>query len=235
MVDTVVEIVAHACILLCSAVLYVFLVARIFPHLLLKPKYRLSVLQDRGSRKYVFKNGRAIVYEPSIQAARYIKQYILSCNGGEKYIKCKIDERIRTIKYDVIAMDADDKEIATVRIAEPIYNTGVTKGALLPPDTSYVCVIVKEVNDHIVEPVTKLQLPMWRAGLYGLLTVVCSVIEGALWNASILKWFDMALYDFVSTGIEEFVKMLLIYACIGLVVSAVTVLFHCSKDVQIKK
>ncbi len=234
-IDTVVEIVAHACILLCSAVLYVFLITRILPHLMLRPRYDLSVLHERGIRKYVFRKGRAIVYEPSVQASRFVSQYILSCNDGEKYIKCKIDPRVLTIKLDVVAMDADDKVISIVQIAEPVLDRGYTRGAILPANTSYVCVIVKEVNGRIAEPTVKLRLPILQAGLYVLITVLCSVIEGALWNASILKWFDMALRDFVSTQPSDFLRMLLVYAIVGLVVSVATVFLHCSKDVKLKK
>ena len=234
-IDTVVQIVAHACILLCSAILYVFLITRILPHLMLRPQYDLSVLHERGIRKYVFRKGRAIVYEPSVQASRFINQYILSCNDGEKYIKCKLDPRVEAIKLDVVAMDANDKVISVVQIAEPILDQGYTRGAILPHNTSYVSVIVKEVNGRLAEPVYKLRLPMRNAVLYVLLTVLCSVIEGALWNASILKWFDMALREFVGAQPSDFLRMLLVYAVVGLAVSVATVLFHCSKDVKLGK
>ena len=233
--NTVVEIVATACILLCSAILYVFLIACILPRLVLKPRYDLSVMQDRGIKKYVFDQGRAIVYEPSVHAARYIKQYILSSNNGEKYIKCKIDERIRQIKFDVVAMNADDKIIDVVQVAEFVTDNGFTRGAILPHNTSYVCVIVKEVNSIIVDPAIRMKLPIMQAALYVLITVICSVIEGAMWNASILKWLDMAQRDFVGAQPIDILKMLLIYAAVGMAVSVVIVLFHCSKDVKLRK
>ena len=67
-----------------SVSVYIFLVSRVLPDLLLKPLYDDSKEGDRGLRRYAFEGGRAILYEPSAPYRKYLKQYILSANGNEK-------------------------------------------------------------------------------------------------------------------------------------------------------
>ena len=235
MVDQIVSVLAQVCFGLCSIALYVFIIAYLLPGRLLKPSYDLSVIGDRGIKKYVFSGGRAIVYETSVLSGRYIKQYILSDNRGEKYIKCKIDEEITSIVYDVIAIDSFDKVIEVVEVSEPISKRGITSGALLPPKTAYVCVVVKGVNGCHVDTDMKMSIRPRAANQYVFWTVLCSALEGAFLNALIIGWYDLALYDFVRAGLIGYLEMLPIYVIAGLIVAALTILCHRSKEVRIRK
>ena len=135
---------------LLSFVLYVFLTAHVYPKLFLKP-YLNEGKGDRGLKKYRYRNGRAIVYEPSFKMRKYVKQYILSLNDGRKYIKCKLDERIKSIVYDVIAYDADGSVIDDILVSDCIERKGYSSAAELPGETSYVNIIVREVNGYKVD------------------------------------------------------------------------------------
>lgn len=234
-VNIVMGVLTQAGFLICSVMLYVLLVGGILPRVLLKPKYDLPVIADRGLKKYKFSDGRAIVYTPSKSSAKYMKQYILSCHGSEKYIKCQLDERIRSIKFDVVAMNADDKVIDTIQVSEPVSHKGLTSAALLPGDTAYACVIVKEVNGRLVEADHILKLSVIKVAVYMLLTVLMTVAIGIYGNAMIVKWFDMALYDFVSSGAGGYVKQVFLCGFVGFVLSAIITLFHIQKDVKIRK
>ena len=86
--ETVSVLVTLAVAAFASISVYVFLVSRVLPDLLLKPLYDDSKDGDRGLRRYTFEGGRAILYEPSALYRKYLNQYILSANGNEKYIKC---------------------------------------------------------------------------------------------------------------------------------------------------
>ncbi len=222
-------------IMLCSAVLYVFLVAYVLPRFCMKPSYDLPVICERGIKKYLFGNGRAIVFEPSTLSKRYIKQYILSRNDEEKYIKCKIDERVYSIKYDVIAYNSADKVIAIVQQSELIVDPGVTKSALLPPDTSYVSVIVKEVNGKKVTSETALQLPMSHVIKYAALAVVCSLAQGSLFYVLINKCVDLVLPHFRGMELLGYLGALPIFAILGVIISVVCVLCYRSREVRIRK
>ena len=123
-----------------SVILYVFLAGAVFPPIFLKPRYRYSAEGDRGIRRYAFEGGRAIVYEPSAPYRHILKQYILSANGREKYIKCKFIQSVYYVIYDVIAFDSGDRVIDTVRVEEDmeIGQQGISKASLLPGETAYV-------------------------------------------------------------------------------------------------
>ena len=235
-VDIAALVVLEAVLFICCLVVYVMLVSQILPRIFLKPKYDLPVISDRGIKKYVFKEGRAIVYEPSILTGRYIQQYILSSHKGEKFLKCKIDPRVYSIKFDVVAMDADDKVIDIIRVAEPIRQLGVTTGAAMPRNTSYVSVIVKEVNNTKAEPRTTLKISKRSALLYMLWTVICSVLIGALIMLMMTLWTDMAFYKgYEYPGIGAYLSVLPACAVLGLIISGITILLNCSKEIKIKK
>lgn len=133
-------------LLLLSFVVYVFLMSCIYPKVFLKPYWNVEHKEDRGLKKYRYHNGRAIVYEPSLKMRKYIKQYILSVNDDRKYIKCKLDDRIYSIVYDIIAYSADDKIIDDILVTDFIQHRGYSSAAELPHKTSYVHIIVREVN-----------------------------------------------------------------------------------------
>lgn len=233
--NIIAQVTALVLIMLCSAVLYVFLVAYVLPRCCIKPSYDLPEVRERGIKKYLFKNGRAIVYEPSVYNAKYIKQYILSRNDDEKYIKCKMDERIYSIAYDVIAYDASDKVIGIVEIAELIRNPGYTNGTLLPPKTSYVSVIVKQVNGTKIKSEAELQVPLMHVIRYAVCTVVCSVIEGSVFYLLVHKCFDMAWPAFRGMVIMDYWAAIPIFAILGVLVAAVAVVGYRSKELRIKK
>lgn len=234
-VDLIVGVLAQVCLGLSIVALYVFLVAYLLPGKMLKPGYDLSVMKDRGIQKYVFAGGRAIVYEASVQSGRYIKQYILSDNQREKYIRCKIDKQILSIVYDVIAMDANDRVIDIVQVSEPILQSGITSGALLPPKTSYVSVVVKAVNGRRVEANVQMRLPKESVVKYTAWTVACTVVQGVFLNNLIVHWFDIGMRNFVSEGLMGYVIRLPFYVLAGLFVAAVTVLCYRSKEVRVRK
>jgi hypothetical protein len=233
--NIITQVTALGIIMLCSAVLYVFLVAYVLPRCCLKPRYNLHEIRERGIKKYLFKNGRAIVYEPSVYNAKYIKQYILSRNDDEKYIKCKTDERIYSIQYDVIAYDAGDKVIGIVEVSESILNPGYTSGALLPPKTAYVSVIVKQVNGTKIKSEADLKMPLKQVIGYAVSAVACSVIEGSVFYLLVHKCFDMAWPAFGGIVMADYFAAIPIFAVLGVLVAAVAVVGCYSKDFRIKK
>ena len=141
--------------------MYVFLVSGVLPDLLLKQRYDDSKDGDRGLRRYTFEGGRAIVYEPSAPFRKYLKQYILSANGNEKYIKCKFAERVSAVRYEVIAFDSADRLLDTVRIEEHIFEDkeNISQAAMLPMQTAYVKVLIRSVNGVILDNEKYFYLP----------------------------------------------------------------------------
>ena len=167
--------------------MYVFLVSSVLPDLLLKPLYNDSKEGDRGIRRYTFEGGRAIVYEPSAPYRKYLKQYILSVNGNERYIKCKFAEQVNAVRYEVIAFDKNDCLLDTVRIEEHIFEDkeNISNAAMLPMQTAYVKVLLRSVNGVILENEKCFYVPAFRKwgfigavtlGLVGIMTLVRAVL-----------------------------------------------------------
>ena len=149
--------------------MYIFLVSGVLPDLLLKQRYDDSKDGDRGIRRYTFEGGRAIVYEPSAPYRKYLKQYILSVNGKEKYIKCKFDERVDAVRYEVIAFDKEDRLLDTIRIEEHIFKEkeNISDAAMLPMQTAYVKVVLRSVNGVILGNEKFFYVPSSHKWLFG--------------------------------------------------------------------
>ena len=89
MLDDIFNYISIAIIFFMSFGIYFTVAVRIMPALLLKPM-NLGVKHDRGIKKYVFPEGRSIAYEPSLYFRKYVSQYVLYSQNGNKFIKCKI-------------------------------------------------------------------------------------------------------------------------------------------------
>lgn len=235
MIDIIMSVPTRVIILIFSMILYVSFVAKIIPYFLLRPAYDVRDRGDRGLKRFVFEGGRAITYSPSFKAKKYVKQYVLSSNDGEKYIKCRIDKRIFSMKYDVVAFDSNGKVLETVQISEPIAYSGMTKAALLPADTSYVRVIVKEVNGTIVPDSCEMEYSYTRVGAFLLSSVLLTVAEALTLRSVTIFFADMLLSYTDKIGRSSPVTTVIVAALLGAALGALIVLFHRNKDTRIKK
>lgn len=176
---TISSIVAQILILICVIILYIFFISVVFPSIFLKPKYNTLLEGDRGLKKYLFEGGRAIVYEPSVDVKRYIKQYILTAVSEEKYIQCKFDLHIFSSKYEVYAFDCNDILIDSIQIEEPDldYKKGISKPVLLPTATAYVKVSVKSVNEVKIAREPMVSIPSSRVALFTFFTIILTITE----------------------------------------------------------
>ena len=176
------SLVGQAFVLIFFSVIYIFLVAFVLPGVFLKPKYNESLEGDRGLKKYRFSGGRSIVYEPSPEAKRYIKQYILTSVGDEKYIQCQFDFRVCSCRYEVFAFDTDGRMIDAVWIEEPVSEEQkyISNPAMLPSETAYVRVSVKAVNEVKIDREPVLSIPSSRIAAFTFFTVVLTVAEAFL-------------------------------------------------------
>ncbi len=214
--------------------LYVALVSKILPLLLLKAKYKVQNMGDRGLKKYVFEGGRAITFKPCGQTGKYIEQYILSVNDGDKYIKCKFDKRILSIKYDVIAFDSNDKEIDTIQISVPKVSSGTAAAAILPENTAYVCIVVKEVNWFVIPGGPKMHFPLWRVITFAGVTTVLTVVEYLTLRSSAFSVIE-AILPFAKPMVGLPLMQILFSVVAGIALAGIILVLHREKDVKIFK
>ncbi len=145
MVDLIFEYCAVIMLFIAVVSLYFSLVSRIFPKLWLTPSPEDSI-SDRGVKKCVFPNGRSVAYEPKLSIRKYIKQYALFSLDGVKYIKCDINEKIRSMSYELMIYDRKNKVVERLEISENIANIGYSSEVMLPSETSFVRLRLLEVN-----------------------------------------------------------------------------------------
>lgn len=216
-----------------SLSLYVALVSKILPLLLLKAQYQVRDMGDRGLKKYVFNGGRAITFKPFGEAGKYIKQYILSENDGDKYIKCRFDERILSIKYDVVALDSCDREISTIQVSVPEVLSGEASAVVLPENTSYVCVVVKEVNRFVVPDGPEMHYSPRKVITFVSVTVVLTVIEYLIMRSSVFSVIETILPspESVPTGLP--LVQILLSAVLGIAFAGIILFLHREKDVKV--
>jgi hypothetical protein len=171
--------------------LYVLLVSQILPRRLLSPNIDIS--GDRGVRKCVFPGGRSVTYEPSPNIRKYINQYVLFSEGGEKYIKCKINEKITSIDYELIIYDRKNKPLETLRISEKIVKRGYTSCVMLPAETSYVRMEICGANDAEAKKIKTEFYKGKRVLAYAFISFALTLAEALFVNCVVIEVSDVLL------------------------------------------
>jgi hypothetical protein len=220
--------VAGAIILLVSLPAYVYLISCILPSLLIKPMYNSGKIRDRGIKKCIFENGRAIVYNPDINIKKYVDQYVLFDDGEKKCLQCKVDDSVSDIKLRILTFDACDKPLG-VFIARDYFLGKNTTGVIeLPIETAYVSVEVVEINSKRVFLETKVSFSAIRLALYTLSSVIMTVAEAMFIKIALLmladKFFDYSNAVGAGNAFTVFTAIL-----IGFVSSVLIILSYNSK------
>ncbi len=139
---------------------YVLVASILLPKLYLKMRYTITESLDRGIKSVLEKNGKSIVYEPEIKWRKYVKQYILSERDGVKTLTCKVDETITYLELDVVVFNNQDKVFKVMRVKDLVEQSGYTKTVELPEQTSYIALVVNQVDgkqfeDHLTAKVSR--------------------------------------------------------------------------------
>lgn len=144
----------------------------VLPHLFLKNRYSLDKPKDRGLKKYKFSDeDYAVVYEPSPEARRFIKQYVLAKRDGKKTVKCKLAEGVAYINFDVVLFDSNNKAFLVMNSSDVVGEDGMTAEMEIPPETSYATVLINQANDTVLRQEKSVNVGFWH--LFGF--TVCNV------------------------------------------------------------
>lgn len=192
LVDVIFNYCSAAIILVCSICIYSLLVSSFLPKVLLSPIVGGS-LHDRGIRKCVFAEERAVVYEPKLTARRYVNQYVLYTENGGKYIKCKLSRKVENIKYELVVYDRKNKPIEVLEISQTAGEGGYTSAVLLPSETSYVNLQLCSVNKVDFKEKDVDFYDVKRAILFFVLVFALTMAVGLLANYVIVGFADMLL------------------------------------------
>lgn len=214
--------------------LYIFLISSIFPKVFLRPCKANAEPKSRGIKKFIFDGGKAIVYEPQLNVRKYFKQYILSENGGDKFVKCKLDERVKSTRYTVIAMDSGDKILDVIDVEETIFNIGYSRAVILPRKTSYINLIVKEINGAVVADRDKIFFSGWNVLLFTLCSAVMSAVLSLITKDVAVRITSKLINTVPSPEEPGNLLPLAIGVAIGVLYSVIICAYHISKESKIK-
>lgn len=159
-------------LLICGIVVFFILMIGLLPKLFLKNRYAIKESSDRGIKKYRLKDdGYGIVYEPDLKIRKYMEQYVLVNREGEKQLLCKLKPTISYIDFDVVLFDCANCVTQVLHVQDLVGESSYTKTVTLPSDTSYVSILLNQVNDRVLSKEATVRISpahmasFWGAGL----------------------------------------------------------------------
>lgn len=157
-------------ILLCALIilefmLYFILVGTAAPKIL-KNHCAIRKTSDRGIKKYLYPNGRAVVYEPHPSLRKYVSRYLLFTEDGYKYMSCKVDAGVVSLRYSVVMFNNRNRVLDVIDVEERKISSDQTKPVMLHPDTSYIALILDEVNCTKLKHEVVMRCHSWQLAIY---------------------------------------------------------------------
>lgn len=230
--DIIIQIFAGAILFIMSIVMYLFLVGSVFPRFLLKTRYCNSETSDRGLNKFRYPQGRAVVYEPHPSVRKYINKYLLFTNNGYKYIKCKTDEYVTRLKYNVVLFNNKNRIIDVVCVDESISKIGETAPVMLHHNTSYVRLDLLSVNNDVFEQGPLVYYKGTDAILYTLSGVLASFLEMTFFMSTLSSLLEILSVKNATNTVSSLTVFLLASA-IGVFFCAIVLLIQHSKGIKV--
>ena len=190
MIQSILLYILQAVFFIVSLILYVFLTACLLPKLLLIPSFNAAHIQDRGIKKYLFEEGRAIVCQPAPAVRAHIPQYILSDNNGERFLKCMLSPQVYSLKYRVLTFDVNDRPLQVLDVEDPVKSRGVARSVPLPLNTAYVSISVMDVNGKKL-PASPVAFSRVKLLIYLASTVAMTIAEALMIKQALVFFADL--------------------------------------------
>jgi hypothetical protein len=201
--------------------------------LLLTFRFQASQLGDRGLKKYLFPQGRAMVCQPASSSRAYIPQYILSDNNGERFLKCQLDPSVRSLRFRVFPFDANDRLLQVMEVEDPVHNPGLSTTVPLPLNTAYVSLGLLEVNDKSFS-CNMLEYSVVKMLIYLSSTVLMTLLEGLMIQQCLL-YFAELFFAYSSVVKGGYGYTLFLSVIIGIVYALCVLRTHFIKGSRIQK
>lgn len=128
----------------------------------MKVTYSVNATRDFGLKKKHADDLDCVVYQPAKDIRQYVSRYILVKRDGKLVFKCKADEQITRLDYDIVCFGVDHKAIHSVNIVDDITEAGYSSEVELPQDTAYVTLLVNSVNGKSLGNKSRLRLSFWN-------------------------------------------------------------------------
>jgi hypothetical protein len=164
-------------LLICGIIVFLILMIGLVPKLFLKNRFAIKESLDRGIKKFRMKDeGYGVVYEPDPKVRKYIEQYVLVNQNGQKKMLCKVKSSVSYLDFDVVLFDCANRVTQVLHVQNLVGASGHTEEIALPEDTSYVSVLLNQVDDRVIAKQSTVRIsPTHMVGFWisGLLLSVC--------------------------------------------------------------
>ena len=192
----VIETILYALLLLLCCTAFIAVLRYLLPRLFLGFRHREQSELGRGIKKYVYLQGRAVLYEPHPTVRKFIPQYLLYTKEGYKYLLLRTDAAVRSISYTLTMIGNTGKVLDVLSLKEELRSTP-PQPFLLHADTSYVALSIREVNGLPLRPGRPYARSPWclfgYAACHLAATFVFSILLTLL-LARLLSIFDVGLH-----------------------------------------
>ena len=205
-------------------VIYVYLVASVYPWLTMHLTWRKSkAYTDRGLLRVRFPEGRGVVYEPDLRVRRYVPKYALFTAEGKKYVRLRVDRRVNYIRYDVVTFDRRGRLLDVLEVAERLTSAGSPCAVRLPSATAYAAVIPRRVDGEYTGKDMAVGYSPVGIAVYTGLTVLTTVVIAFLLREELpsLVYYGEDSIAYYNAGATLLLSLLL-----GVVNSLWVVLMH---------
>ncbi|MBQ7375344.1 MAG: hypothetical protein IJW52_00470 [Clostridia bacterium] len=241
MVDEIVIYASFVIIAVVSVLLYIMAISDWLLSLLNVKRHGAPILRDRGIKKFTYPEGRSVVYEPAGFDNRFLKKYMLFVRDENKYLKCLFADRVRSAYCELFVFDNQNRLIKTVDLFLEPNGDRYSDAIALPTATSHVSILVMKVNGRAVKMSTvdaeSFKRHLWgRRGLFALLTVSVTVLEGLILTSLVRYFLDIFMEDRFSMTFAQYVGSsgrivdIAISLLAGICVAAIGIALHLRKD-----
>ena len=225
--QVVIDSISIALLFVAGLVLFGVLMKMVFPMLILKVRVDLARGLGRGYKRFVYPTGRAAVYEPHPSVRKYVNKYLLFVNDGYKYLKCRVDKGVSSLKYTVVMLNNKDKVVDTVVVNEDIGDTCEGASLLLHPDTSYVALNIDEVDGQLLKAQSHSSFSLLRLALYFAAVLLSSFLT-LLLSAFCTEEFALLAFK-ASVPVSNMAGTYLLWALLIAALSLAFLLLYCRK------
>ena len=207
-----------------SIVLFLFVEMFILPKAFLESKYSIGETYDRGVKRYKSgKDGISVVYEPSLLVRKYIKQYAIVSEKGNKTFRCKVDPSLSYLDFDIVLFDSFGK-VFKVLTVQSIVDNGYTEDVSLPKETSYVTLMLNKADNKEFPKRSCAKIAPSKILIFGLTTTVFSMLVAFCINLSFSNLFGGMFRESYASNLLANVTVLtiaLIATAIGTVILSI--------------
>ncbi len=209
-VDSIVVYTSWIIIAIASLILYILAVSQWLPSLLIAKRRVSGKVSDRGIKKYVFSEGRSVVYEPGRTSRGYMKKYMLFCYKDKKYMRCLFDDAVRSAYFEMLVYNNQNKIIKIADVYIPVGETHYSESILLPDDAAYVNLTLFKINGVSLpkneEDVKWLKGHMLKRRLiYSALATFITFVESSFILSVIRYFLNLFLQSSFKTTFEQYV------------------------------